>query len=110
MPSTSSGARSTRWCSCLTLMAVCKMNYRNPLLEEALAAANEALEFNPDHAPALFRRSQVHEQLEMFSESVADARQAYKHAPDEMKFELWRHMKHAVETRRANSFFWGFLG
>ena len=95
---------------CLTLMAVSKMNYRNPLLEEALAAANEAVEFRPDHAAALYRRSQVHEKLEMWGDAVADARAAYECAPEDLRFELWRHQKHAIETRRANSLFWGFMG
>ena len=55
-------------CSCLVMMTICKSNYKNPLLEEALAAANEALEFVPTHAPALYRRSQVHEKLELYGE------------------------------------------
>ena len=97
-------------CSCLVMMALCKSSYKNPLLEEALQAANEALEFCPTHAPALYRRSQVHELLEMYGEAVADARAAYRHAPEELKFDLWRHRKHAIATRRANTVWWGFVG
>ena len=61
-------------CSCLTMMTICKCKYKTPLLEEALTAANEALEFNPCHSPALYRRSQVHEAMEMYGEAVDDAR------------------------------------
>ena len=97
-------------CSCLTMMTICKCKYKTPLLEEALTAANEALEFNPCHSPALYRRSQVHEAMEMYGEAVDDARNAYTYAPEELKFEMWKHRKHAIAERRANTFFWGFCG
>jgi tetratricopeptide (TPR) repeat protein len=86
------------------------LNYRNPPLEEALQATNEALEFHPAHAPALYRRSQVHEKLGMYSEAVSDAYAAYRHAPEEMRFDLWKYRKEAIATRRANSLWWRCMG
>ena len=46
-------------CSCCTMIAVCKLNLKHPLPDDALAASNEALEIRPTHSPALYRRSQV---------------------------------------------------
>jgi hypothetical protein len=97
-------------CSCLVMMTICKSSYKNPLLEEALQAANEALEFRPNHTPALYRRSQVHEKMELYGEAVADARAAYRYASEEVKFDMWVHRKHAIAERRANTLWWGFWG
>ena len=47
-------------CSCVVMIAVCKMSLKTPLLEDALAACNEAIELRPHHSPAYYRRSQVH--------------------------------------------------
>ena len=99
-------------CSCLVMMALCKMSYKNPLLEEALAAANEALEFNPAHVPGLFRRSKIHLLLENYGEAVDDANHAYKCAKgdEELQYRMWQHRKHAYAERRANTIFWGAVG
>ena len=47
-----------------------RVGEQTPLLEEALTAANEALEFNSCHSRPLYRRSQVHEAMEMYGEAA----------------------------------------
>jgi tetratricopeptide (TPR) repeat protein len=96
--------------SCCVMIAMCKANLKNPAYEDALAAVNEALEIKPHHAPAYFRRSQIHEKLEMWSEAVDDARNAYRYAPEDFKFDLWKHREHMVQLRREASFFWTAVG
>jgi len=97
-------------CSCCTMIAVCKLNLKHPLPDDALAAANEALEIRPRHSPALYRRSQVHLKMENYSEAVDDARNAYRYAPEEHKFNLWKHREEMVQTRREKTLWWGFWG
>ena len=45
------------------MIAVCKMSLKLPLLDDALAACNEAIELRPSHSPAYYRRSQVPREL-----------------------------------------------
>ena len=86
------------------------MGMRNPPSEEALAAANEALEFRPNHVPALYRRSQAHLLLESYGDAVRDAKDAYYYAEEEVKFEMWKYRKHVYEQRRQNTLWWGLVG
>jgi len=98
-------------CSCLVMIAMCKMNYKNPLTEEALTAANEALEFSPKHVPALYRRSKIHLAQENYGDAVHDAKLACKFAvDDDLKFRMWQHRKHVYAERRANTIFWSMVG
>ena len=103
--------------SCCVMIATCKLGMfrgdleeQHQVLEDALAAANEALDIRPNHTPAFYRRSIIHEKLEMWSEAVDDARKAYRYAPDEFKFDLWKHREATIATRRKKTYIWSVLG
>jgi len=97
-------------CSCLTLIATAKLAMRHPPSEEALAATNEALEFRPNHVPALYRRSQAHLLMENYGDAVRDAKDAYYYADEQDKFDMWKYRKHVYERRRQETLFWGMVG
>jgi len=100
-------------CSLLVQMAVCATRFVSPNGELAVAATTEALEVRPDHAPALYRRSQAQAQMGNHSEAVEDARRAFRSASDAdepVRRHLFLHMRKAEEERRANSLVWGFIG
>ena len=46
----------------------------------------------------------------MWTEAVDDARNAYRYAPEDFKFDLWKHREHMVLLRREASFFWTAVG
>ncbi|XP_026855163.2 peptidyl-prolyl cis-trans isomerase D [Electrophorus electricus] len=67
--------------SCILNLAACKLKLQQ--WQEAVESCDEALELNPNHAKALFRRAQGWQGLKEFNKAMIDLQKAKEIAPED---------------------------